>query len=420
MRLVYSFNYYENLDKFKELFEISKNLYNQANFIIRQEFFKTGKYLNYNEMDRRMKNVVNKEGTINYKLLKAETSQQCLMELDKSWKSYFVLIKKWAKNPKSLNGKPKIPGYKKSAMNHIIFTMINIKDGIIQLYKNKGKQLSIKIPKFKDVNFSKCHKQIRIHPTKFGYVKVEIIYEQEIINNDLDKDKFASIDLGINNLVTMVSSHEKPIIFNGKPVKSINQLYNKRKSKLCSIKDKMKIKPYTTQLDNIENERFISIKDCMHKTSRYITNYLLKNKIHKLVIGYNKGWKCKVDMGKKSNQKFVQIPFTILLQQLQYKCDLVGINLVITEESYTSKIDSLALEKLGKNDLYLGKRVKRGLFQSSVGKIINADVNGALNILRKVIDDSVAKQIIDRGFLLNPIKIRNCFSLNSLYKEITA
>lgn len=420
MRLVYSFNHYENIDKFIELFKISKNLYNQANFIIRQDFIKNGKYLNYNEMDKRMKSEINLDGNINFRLLKSETAQQCLKELDKSWKSFFSLIKKWSKNPNSLKGKPNLPGYKKTEFNHIIFTRnIIIKDNLIHLYKSKfkskdiGKNLLIKIPKFKDIDFSKCFKQIRIHPTKFNYVKVEIVYEQSVTNSELELDKFASIDLGIDNLVSLVTSHTKPIIFNGKPIKSINQLYNKRKAKLCSIKDKMKIKPYTKQLDSIENERFLSIKDYMHKTSRYVVNFLLKNKIHKLVIGYNKGWKYKVSMGKKTNQKFVQIPFTMLLQQLQYKCDMVGIDLVITEESYTSKVDSLALEKLGKNDLYLGKRVKRGLFRSSTGKLINADVNGAMNILRKVIDETVAKQIIDRGLLLNPIKIRDCFRIST-------
>lgn len=415
MILTYSFNYYENNDRLIELFKISKNLYNQANYIVRQEFIKNGKYLDYYEMDKRMKSEVNLEGTINYRLLKSDTAQQCLISLDKSWKSYFALIKKFTKDPTSLKSKPNIPGYKKSNFNYIIFTRCTIiKDNIIYLYKNKVKKLTIKIPKFKDLNFSKCYQEIRIHPTKFNYVKVEIVYKQDTINSDLDVDKFASIDLGIDNLVTLLTSHNKTIIFNGKPIKSINQLYNKRKAKLCSIKDKMKIKPYTKQLTLLENERFLSIKDYIHKTTRYIVNYLLQNKIHKLVIGYNKGWKCEVSMGKKTNQKFVQIPFTMLIHQLQYKCDLVGISIVVTEESYTSKVDSLALEKLGKNDLYLGIRVKRGLFQSSVGKLINADVNGAMNILRKVIDDSVAKQIIDRGFCLNPIKIRNCFSLNSL------
>lgn len=131
----------------------------------------------------------------------------------------------------------------------------------------------------------------------------------------------------------------------------------------------------------------------------------------KLVVGYNKGWKTGVNMGKKNNQKFTQIPFARLVSYLEYKCELAGIEIVIHEESYTSKCDSLAFEKIGKHENYLGKRKNRGLFQSSVGKLINADVNGALNIMRKVVGDSCEsiRRIIDRGLLFNPVRITNVF-----------
>lgn len=130
-----------------------------------------------------------------------------------------------------------------------------------------------------------------------------------------------------------------------------------------------------------------------------------------LVVGYNKGWKQNVNMGKRNNQKFTQIPFARLVSYLEYKCELAGIEIVIHEESYTSKCDSLAFEKIGKHENYLGKRKKRGLFQSSVGKLINADVNGALNIMRKVVGDSCEsiRRIIDRGLLFNPVRITNVF-----------
>jgi putative transposase len=173
----------------------------------------------------------------------------------------------------------------------------------------------------------------------------------------------------------------------------------------------MKIKFYTKKLNKIENKRTNYINDYLHKVSKYIVNYCIKNKIGNLIVGKNNLWKDSINLGKKTNQKFVQIPHSRLVSYLKYKCELSGIRFQEVEESYTSKCDSLALEKICKHESYLGKRVKRGLFQSSIGKVINADVNGALNIMKKVVSDSVVKQIIDSGFLFNPIKVRNVFSI---------
>lgn len=163
--------------------------------------------------------------------------------------------------------------------------------------------------------------------------------------------------------------------------------------------------------ENAETLRSSNIEDVFHKISRKIVDLLIDSKITKLVVGYNKGWKQNVNIGKKNNQKFTQIPFARLVSYLEYKCELAGIEIVIHEESYTSKCDFLAFEKIGKHENYLGKRKKRGLFQSSVGKLINADVNGALNIMRKVVGDSCEsiRRIIDRGLLFNPVRITNVF-----------
>ena len=151
------------------------------------------------------------------------------------------------------------------------------------------------------------------------------------------------------------------------------------------------------------------INDYIHKSSRFIINYCLKYRIGTIVIGNNKDWKQRINLGKKNNQKFVQIPFNKLIQQVQYKAEDVRIKVIITEESYTSKIDHLAFEELHKQDNYKGKRIKRGLFQSSVGKLINADVNGAIGIARKVFGDDFLRSLINRGFAINPVKV-NCFN----------
>ena len=149
------------------------------------------------------------------------------------------------------------------------------------------------------------------------------------------------------------------------------------------------------------------VNDQFHKVSRHITNYLIENKIGTLVVGINKGWKDSISLGKRTNQNFVQLPHSRLISYLKYKCQMVGIKVIETEEAHTSKCDSLALEEVRHQESYLGKRVKRGLFQSSVGKLINADVNGALNIMRKVIGDcSFIENIVNSGFLFNPVKVR--------------
>lgn len=409
MQLVYQFNIKEN-DTIAEMCRASNDIYNQANFLVKKEFNETRKFLGFYHLDKMMKVTPNLDGEINYYRLKAQTTQQILKLLEKNWKSFFRSIKDWKKNPHKYKGMPKPPNFRKSGDKYlIIYTNQNakIKDGFLKL----SKQLSIQIPEYVGKDFSKFN-QVRILPKNKGY-RIEIIYTQEVQNNDLDYNKYASIDMGLDNLVALVSNTQ-PILFSGKILKSFNQWYNKRKAKLSSVKDKMKYKGYTKQLYKLEEDRENFTKDYLHKVSKQIITHCIKNDIGNLVIGKNSNWKDSINLGKRTNQKFVQIPHAKLIAYLRYKCELVGINLIEHEESYTSKCDALALEEVKKHDDYLGKRIKRGLFQSSVGKLINADVNGALNILRKVVGDSqYVLEIINSGLLLNPIKIRNVFS-NSL------
>ena len=234
----------------------------------------------------------------------------------------------------------------------------------------------------------------------------------------VDSSKSMGIDLGLDNLVTCVSE-DKTFIVSGKILKSVNRFYNKTKAKLKSQKEnkgKKRKKLNTDKLQNLEEKRSDFIKDFLHKTSRGIVNFCLSNRISRIVIGHNKQWKDSIAIGKQNNQNFVAIPHSQLISYLKYKCELVGITLIECEESYTSKCNALAFEKIQKHDVYLGKRVKRGLFQSFVGKLINADVNGALNILRKVISDSFVRKIIDSGSLFLPVKIRTVPELSIFCK----
>ena len=150
-------------------------------------------------------------------------------------------------------------------------------------------------------------------------------------------------------------------------------------------------------------------EDAFQKVSRQIVDMLVKKKIGRLIVGYNAGWKQNSGIGRKNNQKFVQMPFARLTSYLRYKCEMVGIDFVEHEESYTSKCDALALEPLCKHKEYLGRRVKRGLFRSSTGKVINADQNGALNILRKVVGDSYVSRIVNSGHSLCPVRYSSPF-----------
>lgn len=414
MRLVYKYSYAgEARESLRRMCEVSKNLYNQALYIIRQELKDNDRFIFYKEIEERMKTVTNLEGGINYRLMpKTQCAQQCLKILDKNMKSYVRSIKDWSKHPEKYNGKPGLPKYKKK-LNQLIFTAqsCQIRDGRLILTKN----LSIEIPqceKYGDklVDFQ----QVRINPVLDGtYFDIEIIYiDSETDNGELYMDRFASIDLGLNNFATMVDTEGNTVIYNGRQMKSINQWYNKEKARLQEELSKNDARRRTSLgIRALTRKRNDRINDIMHKISRDIVRRLVRNRIGTLIVGHNKEWKDSINIGSVNNQNFVSIPHSKFISLLAYKCGMVGINVVTTEESYTSKCDALAMEEIRRHDTYLGKRKKRGLFQSSVGKLINADVNGALNIMRKVVGDSPVRRIVDRGRLFRPVLLRDIYHL---------
>ena len=355
---------YNELDRFCFL---SKNLYNSSLYAIRQHFFNTKKYKNYNSLN---KDFIQSH-QIDYYALPTKVSQQTMKMVDQNFKSFFGLLKLKSK-------KAKIPKYlKKQGRYEIIFTIQSIsqkelKKGFLKL---SGINQKIKIR-----NTITNIQQVRIIPKEtFNCYNIEIVYKVSEKQLKKDNKKYASIDLGINNIATVAFNCQKPFIINGKPLKSINQYYNKKRSKLTNIKTR-KAKLLNRKRDN-------KIKDYLHKASRYITNHLVYNNINTLIIGKNDGWKQEVNIGKKNNQNFVSIPFEKFIFMLQYKCNLEGINVIIREESYTSKCSFIDNEEIKKHETYLGKRIKRGLFKTAFGKIINADLNGSLNIMKKVVGE---------------------------------
>ena len=407
MNLIYSF-YIPQTEHLVNLCKVSNNLYNQALYLFRQTLKNENKWLWYADMDKLMKNTPNLEGEINYRLLKAQVSQQILKVLDKNIKAYCKAIKDFKTNPAKYKAMPQLPSFRKrSGLFNLYYPNQSaiIKNGKIRL----AKDLEILIPqwdKYKEriQNFQ----QVRILPSG-KKLKVEIVYRQEVKDADLDKSKYASIDLGIDNLATMVTD-KGSFLYSGKFLKSYNGNFNRQLAKLKSIKDKQGIKKATKRMQNLYEKRDRYFEDAFHKYSRMIVNHLIENRIGNLVVGYNTGWKQSVNIGKRNNQKFVQIPFARLASYLKYKCRMAGIRFVENEESYTSKCDALAKEEIGKHESYIGKRVKRGLFRSSTGRYINADVNGAVNILRKVVGYSdCISQITGSGRLLRPIRYSSPF-----------
>jgi len=390
MRLVYKF-YIPHSEQIDILCRTSNNLYNQALYLFRQRLDADGTWTWYNDMDKLMKKVTNLEGACNYKLLKSQCSQQVLRVLDKSIKAYCKAIKDWKKHPEKYKGMPQMPHYRKrGGMFNLYYTYMaaSIKDGKIRL----AKDLYVSIPQWEKYgNRITKFNQVRFIPNSRN-IKVEIVYEREVKKADVDKSKCAAIDLGLDNLATMVTA-EGCVIFSGRYLKSYNNHFNKTLAHLQSIKDWQGMKRSTNRIKRMYDKRDRYFEDAFHKVSRQIVDMLVEKKIGTLAVGYNAGWKQESDMGRKNNQK----------------CEMVGIDFVEHEESYTSKCDALAFEKIGKHEQYAGRRIKRGLFRSSTGRLINADQNGALNIMRKVVGDSYVREIVDSGHSLCPVRHRNPF-----------
>lgn len=383
---------------------LSKNLYNYSNYIIRQKFIETSKlkelgelehaiYLNYYEI-RKM--VINHSDYVN---LPRKVSNQTLMLLDRNWKSFFKSIKDYGVNPTKYTSRPKLPKYKDAENGRYVTTYelgaISIKELKNGYVKLSGSNIKIKTDK---TNIKQC----RIVPRNNHYV-IEILYEVNEINLKEDNNRYCGIDLGLDNLATVVSNCKdfKPFVINGKPLKSINQYYNKEKVRIQSNLEKRHGKKHSKKLNRLTNKRNNKINDYLHNTSRYIINQLVSNNINTLIIGNNKNWKQEINIGAKNNQNFVNIPHSRFIDIITYKCKLVGINVIKTEESYTSKCSFLDMENIEKHDIYKGKRVERGLFKSLNGKLINADMNGGYNIIRKVVPNAFVDGI--EGIAVYPI-----------------
>ena len=393
----------------KYLSHIAKNLTNEAIYNIRQYYFQNKKYLSYNENYKMLKN------SGNYKKLNSNMAQQILKEVDGSFKSFFGLLK-LAKNGQYNFKDIKLPKYlAKDGFTTLVIGFVRLKDGMLIVpYSNSfrkiHKEIAIKLP---PVLKDKKIKEIRIIPKQHSrYFEIQYTYEVKKVQRELNENNALGIDLGIDNLCTCVTNAGASFIIDGRKLKSINQYYNKINAKLQSIKDKQKIEHITLRQKRITRKRNNRINDYLSKVARMIINYCLNNDTGKIVLGYNEDFQRNSNIGNINNQNFVNIPYGKLRDKLIYLCKLYGIEFKLQEESYTSKasfFDGDEIPIYNKENIqeyiFSGKRIKRGLYQTSKGYQLNADCNGALNILRKskVVDLSI---LYNRGELDVPKRIR--------------
>ena len=400
----------EDYKSLRELCHIAKNLTNEAIYNVRQYYFTEGKFLKYE------KNYTLIKSSPNYKALNSNMAQQILKEVDDSFKSFFGLLK-LAKKGKYSFKDCKLPHYlPKDGYTTLVIGFVRLNGNKLILpfsntYRKSHKSVEITIP---PILMDKKIKEIRIIPkAKARFFEIQYTYEAECIQRNLNQLNALALDLGVNNLVTAVSNTGKSFIVDGRKLKSINQWFNKENARLQSIKDKQHFGKKTTNRQKaIVRDRNNKVNDYMNKTARIIIDYCISNDIGTLIAGYNVTFQRNSHIGKQNNQNFVNIPYGHLRDKLSYLCELNGIVYIEQEESYTSKASFWDNDNIPvynndnpKEYEFSGSRIHRGLYKTASGKVLNADINGALNIMRKSRVVGL-KVLYSRGEVDTPVRIR--------------
>ena len=374
---------------------LSKNLYNATLYKLRQYFFDTGKSKTYAQLASEMKQ------NPDYCALPRKVSQWVLKQLEQDWQAFWSAHKVYKQTPAKFTARPKLPKYKDKIRGRNLLTYTiqalskpQLRKGIIA-----PSQLPITVQtriEAKDIQ------QVRVVPRN-GYYVVEVVYNDEQHLACPNPEKIAGIDVGLNNLAAVTSNQVgfRPFLVNGRPLKSINQHYNKERARLQSQLPEGQF--MSKRLERLTNRRNRQIQHFLHVASKLIVAELVKHGIGTLIIGKNDGWKQNVGMGKRNNQQFVQVPHARFIQMLTYKAEEEGIAVILTEESYTSKCSFLDDEPLQKHKTYLGERIKRGLFRASNGFCINSDINASGNIIRKVVPNAFADGI--EVIVVSPLRV---------------
>src|SRR5258708_1493912 len=390
----------------------SKNLYNAALYEMRQGFCHDGTYRTYNEIQRGM------QSHEAYKALPAKVSQQMLVLLANNWESFKEAKKAYEENPSTFTGRPRIPKYKHKTegRNILIYTLQALSGGrgkgALQqgIIKPSGLAITVKTQQ-------KAIHQVRIIPRSGHYV-VEVVYSKEPVQANVDPSFCVAIDLGVTNLAAITSNREGfiPRLVNGRTLKAMNQWYNKRMKELKRCLPKEDRERVTKQMERLTNKRNRQVNHYLHSASKRIIDFLVKEGVGTIIVGKNPLWKQEVGMGKRNNQNFVQIPHARFIDMLTYKAELVGIQVEVREESYTSKASFVDLDPIPTykpNDeeehIFSGKRIGRRnrLYRTKDGRKICADVNGSYNILRKskpdAFADAGAKGLA--GYVVHPLRL---------------
>src|SRR5574341_1340347 len=368
---------------------LSKNLYNAANYLVRQEFIFQRRYIPYADLDKLM--TTNPD----YYALPRNVSPQVLRQVDHDWQSFFATLAAWKREPDKFIGRPRLPRYKDKTdgRNAVVYTVQAVSRPALEKGVIVPSQLGIQI-KTKQSNIN----QVRTVPRPSHYV-VEVVYTVQREPAELDENLMAGVDIGLANLAAVTSNKPgfQPFLVNGRPLKSINQFYNKHRAALQSRLDTTTDPALEARLERLTDKRNRKIKYEMHVASRRIIDRLVAERIGVLVIGKNNGWKQPIKLGKRTNQSFVSIPHAQFIEMLTYKAQLLGMQVVVTEESYTSQCSFLDLEPLEPQPHYAGRRVHRGLFRARSGRALNADINGSYNIIRKVAPGTWTSEGVERA-----------------------
>ena len=372
-------------DELDHMMFLSKNLYNACLYTERQLFFKKrdckdpvqkSKLVSFMSNFTLSKQLQDSDNP-DYRALPVAVSQQVCKQVYLNYKSFFSLLKKDsnARMPKYLH---KTKGRNKLSFPKNAISKPNIRNGIIKL---TGLNCTFRLPDYIDY---KTVQQIDIIKTQNRTIKVLVLYSVPKVPLKEDNGRVLGVDLGVDNLMSVVSNTDdfKPRIYDGKPLKAVNQFCNKQVSRLKSLSKNV----ITEKICSVFRNRMNQVNDCFHKYSSDLINQAVSNGFNTIIIGKNNSWKQEVNLGTRNNQNFVSIPFNRLIDKIKYKAGLRGIKVIETEESYTSKCSFFDNEYPCKHESYSGERVHRGLFRSSRG-FINADLNGALNIIKKVYKD---------------------------------
>ncbi len=370
----------------------AKNLYNLANYNVRQELFIVGDVLTYYDLCFMLR------GQPAYQALPAQTAQQVLRQVATAWHSFFAACRAYRQDQGKFHGAPRPPRYKpRNGESLAAFTsqQCHVRDGWLHFPKKAGlRPVRTRVA---------LYHQVRVVP-KGGYYVIEVVHDVAPVDLGLDRRRALGIDLGVTNLVTAANNVGlPPFAIKGGPAKSANQFYNKRLAMLRSAAKRANGSNTTRCIELLHRARANKLSHVFHNASRVVVNFCARHGIGTIAIGYNPGWKQGCCLGSVGNQKFVHLPFHQLVQQVQYKAALLGITVVLVPEGYTSRCSFLDGETVERHARYAGRRVRRGLFRSGAGTFLNADVNAAYNILRQAVPEAFADGIVGVG--LHPVLV---------------